>query len=105
MHPAALGYLQLAVRRNHVLEDVLNQVRRAALLMYIPWLSDAAAPHPVPSNRNQPRSLLACLQLAHRGQELKKPLRVTFYSGGVAEPAQARQPALSHCTRDLYCTC
>ncbi|KAL4425546.1 hypothetical protein ABPG75_009562 [Micractinium tetrahymenae] len=67
--PAAVAFLEIHVRRTHVVEDALNQ-------------------------------------LVHRAEDLKKPLRVTFFSGGVPEPAQdaggVTKEFFQILTRDLF---
>ncbi len=52
----------------------------------------ALAPRLAPPTLNQPVAPHSChsptLQLVYRADDLKKPLRVTFVTGGVPEPAQ-----------------
>lgn len=87
--PSALAFLHLNVRRTHVVEDALNQVRCPAALLgstALVWSGSMQASARLLSHA----ASIAMLQLVYRAEDLKKPLRVTFISGGVPEPAQVR---------------
>ena len=90
VNPHMVQFLDLRIRRGHVLEDAIGQVLLLCQQMFS-WENSPVVCAQV--------DVVALLQVLSRRHELKKPLRVVFISNGVQEEGldQASQsPGLVH---------